>query len=118
MISRYRRLYARDQRLAHDAKTPHMDDSHVTQRLPQAQSVPPHTRLVHNVVQDNAIGQIAADADNTEFRGNVLDVREPDEFARLAQQACLPLGIVENQSTPLASFPPRTNLSEVPSCNF
>ena len=128
MISRYGRLHDPEQRLAHDVTTPQLDDSHVTQRLRQA---PPHTGLLRNVFQCNALGHIPAVANNTEVIDNELDLCEPNEFARLAQQVCLPFGcrgktvfphLFTRRPThppihpPFANFQPCTNLSEVPIC--
>jgi hypothetical protein len=101
MLSRYRRLYAYDQRLARDATTPQLDDSHVTQKLPWARAGTP---LACRLRRD-----IRTVADSTEVIDDVLDVCKPDGLARLAQQVCLPLGMVENEKNSLAYFPPCMN---------
>jgi hypothetical protein len=102
MISRYRRLYVHDQRLVHDAKTPQLDHSHVTQRLPQVQAATPVASLSRNALGSATSGHIRAIADNAEVIDTVLHVRGPSGTARLAQQVCLPLGIMDRTIYPFS----------------
>ena len=102
MISRYRRLYVRDQRLAHDAKTPQLDHSHVTQKLPQVQTATPVASLSRNALGSATSGHIRAIAHNVEVIDTALHVREQRGIARLAQQVYLPLGIMDNTIFPFS----------------